>query len=105
MVCAIGAIVVPSGQGFPGTSIEEQSQLPGKRPIFFATAGESGVVKIWSSATAQCVYEHKGSGPTAGGNYTDVALLPGNAGLMVATADCNLIFLQPEVWPIAFNLL
>ena len=88
---------IPSGQSFPGTSTEGQSLAPGQRPIFFATAGESGVVKIWSSATAQCVYEHKGAATTAGGNYTDVAMLPGNAGLMVATADCNLLFLQPKV--------
>ena len=89
--------MVPSDQGFPGTSSELQSQAAGKRPIFFATAGESGIVKIWSSATAQCVYEHQGLGTTAGGNYVAVALLPGSAGLMVATADCNLLFLQPKV--------
>ena len=92
-----GAVVVPSDQGFPGTSSELQSQAAGKRPIFFATAGESGTIKIWSSATAQCVYEHQGLSTTAGVNYVAVALLPGSAGLMVATADCNLQFLQPKV--------
>lgn len=92
-----GAVVIPSDKGFPGTATEVQSQAPGKRPVFFATAGESGRVKIWSSATAQCVYEHQGLGTTAGGNYTAVAMLPGRAGLMAATADCNLLFLQPKV--------
>lgn len=92
-----GAVVIPSDQGFPGTSTELQSQAPGKRPIFIATAGESGQVKIWSSATAQCVYEHQGLGSTAGGNCVAVAMQPGDAGLMVATADCNLLFLQPKV--------
>ena len=98
-----GAVVIPSDQGYPGTSTGLQSKAPGKRPIFFATAGESGRAKIWSSATGQCVYEHQGIGTTAGGNYTAVAALPGSAGLMVATADCNLLFLHPKVWPAALN--
>ena len=89
--------MIPSDQGFPGTTTDLDSKAPGKRPIFFATAGESGRVKIWSSASGQCVYEHQGLGTTAGGNFVAVAALPGSAGLMVATADCNLLFLQPKV--------
>ncbi|KAL3146439.1 hypothetical protein ABBQ32_003118 [Trebouxia sp. C0010 RCD-2024] len=99
-----GAVVIPSDKGFPGTATEVPSQAPGKRPVFFATGGESGRVKIWSSATAQCVYEHLGLGTTAGGNYTAVAMLPGHAGLMAATADCNLLFLQPKADGSALDL-
>lgn len=100
---ASGAVVIPSGHDFPGTAVDNNSPA-GKKPIFFATAGENGVVKIWSSATAQCVYEHKGHSHTTGGNYVHLALLPGNAGLMVASADCNLLFLQPKVCGDAANL-
>lgn len=96
--------MIPSDKGFPGTATEVPSQAPGKRPVFFATGGESGRVKIWSSATAQCVYEHLGLGTTAGGNYTAVAMLPGHAGLMAATADCNLLFLQPKVLTVLPNV-
>ncbi len=97
-MCA-GAVVIPTGHHFPGTALDSpQTQSPASRkPVFFATAGESGTVKIWSSATAQCVYEQKGPASTAGGNYIHLALMPGNAGLMAASADCNLLFLQPKV--------
>lgn len=90
-----GAVVIPSGHSFPGTAVETESS-PGKKPIFFATAGESGAIKIWSSVTARCVYEHKGNSSTSAGNHTYLALLPGSKGLMAATADCNLQFLQPK---------
>ncbi|KAL0037148.1 hypothetical protein WJX79_002653 [Trebouxia sp. C0005] len=93
-----GAVVIPTGHHFPGTALDSpQTQSPASRkPVFFATAGENGTVKIWSSATAQCVYEQKGPASTAGGNYIHLALMPANAGLMVASADCNLLFLQPK---------
>lgn len=91
-----GVTVIPIGHSFPGTQVTNLSSAS-KTPIFFATAGESGTFKIWSSATAQCVYEHKGPASTAGGNYIHLALMPGSAGVMVASADCNLLFLQPTV--------
>ena len=91
-----GAVVIPSGHSFPGTAVDTESS-PAKKPIFFATAGESGVIKIWSSVTARCVYEHKGNSSTSAGNHTYLALLPGSKGLMAATADCNLQFLEPKV--------
>ena len=94
-----GAVVIPTGHHFPGTALASpQTQSPASRkPIFFATAGENGTFKIWSSATAQCVYAQKGPASTAGGTYIHLALMPGNAGLMAASADCNLLFLQPKV--------
>ena len=95
-VCHAGAVVLPSGGHFPGTATAPSSS-PGKRPTFFATAGENGVIKIWSSATAGCVYVHKGGSSTAAGNYTWLAILPGAQGLLAATADCNLRFLHPQV--------
>lgn len=91
-----GVAVLPAGQNFPGTATEPSSS-PGKRPVIFATAGEKGVIKVWSSASGGCVYEQQGRGSTAAGNYTWLALIPGAQGLVAATADCNLQFLHPTV--------
>ena len=90
-----GAVILPSGKNFPGTS--DQRSIADKKAVFFATAGEKGVVKIWSAATAECVYEHKGQSGMQAGNYVELALLPDGAGLMAASADCNLHFFTPQV--------
>ncbi|DBA77464.1 TPA: hypothetical protein ACH3X1_009289 [Trebouxia sp. C0004] len=101
-----GAVVIPTGHHFPGTALDSpQTRSPGSRDsVFFATGGENGTVKIWSSATAQCVYAQKGPASTAGGNYIHLALMPGNAGLMAASADCNLLFLQPKADGLSMEL-
>ena len=90
-----GAVILPSGKGFSG--IGNQISIADKKAVFFATAGEKGVVKVWSAATAECVSEHKGQSSMQAGNYVELALLPDGAGLMAASADCNLHFFTPQV--------
>ena len=93
-----GAVVLPAGKGFPGTRSSDSEPTTDKKAVFFATAGEKGVVKIWSAATAQCVYEQQGLGSIQAGNYVELGLTAGGAGLMAASADCNLHFFAPQVW-------
>ena len=92
-----GAVILPAGKGFPGTRTGDSEATTDKKAVFFATAGEKGVVKIWSAATAQCVYEQQGLGSIQAGNYVELGLMAGGAGLMAASADCNLHFFAPQV--------
>ena len=91
-----GAVILPSGKGFPGTSSGAPASTDSKA-VCFATAGEKGVVKVWSAGTGQCVYEQSGQGSIEAGNLVELALLPGGSGLMTASADCNLQFYKPQV--------
>uniref|UniRef100_A0A383VI50 U3 small nucleolar RNA-associated protein 13 C-terminal domain-containing protein n=1 Tax=Tetradesmus obliquus TaxID=3088 RepID=A0A383VI50_TETOB len=124
-----GLAVLPLGSAFPGvaaadaiTSSSSSSKAGAKRPLFFATAGEKGVIRIWRSDTGTCVYTHQGSsssvlqqGPgkggrkvaaaaaaagdaaaAAGSEFVELVLLPGGKGLMAATGDARLLFFHPE---------
>jgi hypothetical protein len=73
--------------------------------VFFATAGEKGVIKVWRSDSGGCVHEsaalHAASGAAAGGGggaaspaheYTDLSLVPGGQSLLATTGDARLLF-------------
>ena len=47
----------------------------------------------------QCVYEQAGMDLVQGGGITYLELLPKGAGLLVATADCRLLFFSQQVRP------
>jgi hypothetical protein len=53
MVAAAGAVILPAKSGFPG--VDKKA----KGAVFFATAGEQGVLKVWRSDTGQCLYRHR----------------------------------------------
>jgi hypothetical protein len=122
--------VLPLGSAFPGVTSADaaaaqatssSSKAPAARPIFFVTAGERGILRIWSSLTGKCVYTHHGSssssllqqGPAKGdrkaaaaagdaaaapgSELLELLLLPGGKGLMAATGDARLLFFHPEV--------
>jgi hypothetical protein len=129
-----GVAVLPLGSAFPGVTaaaaavVTSSSKAPANRPIFFVTAGERGILRIWSSLTGKCVYTHHGSsssllqqGPAKGGRkaaaaaagdaaaapgneFVELLLLPGGKGLMAATGDARLLFFYPEVC-VCCNLL
>lgn len=94
-----GAVILPPGKGFPGTASSSSSKAAASdsKAVLFATAGEKGVLKVWSAATGHCVYEQPSQGVTQAGNFVSLALLPGAAGLMAASADCNIHFFNPKV--------
>jgi len=122
--CVEGVATIPLGSPFPGVPLPtDPSMMAHKgasKPIFFATAGEKGRLKLWRTDTGACVFEHAGLGhgatgglvgaapdqpstPAAGGagggaarEYTDLVLLPGATGLLATTADARLLFYRPD---------
>ncbi|MEW5303709.1 MAG: hypothetical protein WDW36_006375 [Sanguina aurantia] len=69
-----------------------------KKTVFFATAGDKGLVRLWRSDSGACVHSTapEGAVASAATEFTDLALVPGDEGsLMVTTADARLLFYQP----------
>lgn len=118
--------MLPLGSAFPGVAAADSTALTSskagssKKPLFVATAGERGVLRIWRTDTGSCVYTHHGSsssllqqGPgkgkkraaagdgsdatAAGSEFLELMLLPGGKGLMAATGDARLLFFYPSV--------
>lgn len=70
--------------------------------VYFLTVGERGIVRIWSSEGAVCVYEQRTSDATlsadkedAGRGFISAIILPSDKGLLCATADQQFLFYQP----------
>jgi hypothetical protein len=57
-----GVVALPAGAAFPGMTADSKAAgkaaATAKRPIFFATAGERGTIRIWrwahGAAVAEC---------------------------------------------------
>lgn len=116
-----GLTVLPLGSSFPGVNGTAYATLlkSSSRTVMFATGGESGLVKVWRSDTATCLYtkqQHQqlqnkqqvGKGLTSKGvsqdisatpgeEITDLTLLPGGKSLMATTGDSRLLFFTPNV--------
>ncbi|XP_038978693.1 transducin beta-like protein 3 [Phoenix dactylifera] len=84
------------------------SELPsGKRkasssPIYFLTVGERGIVRIWNSEGAVCIYEQQSSDATISSDkedsrrgFTSAVILPSDQGLLCVTADQQFLFYSP----------
>ncbi|CAN0878554.1 Protein TORMOZ EMBRYO DEFECTIVE, partial [Linum grandiflorum] len=72
--------------------------------INFATVGERGIVRLWNSERATCLYEHKYSDVTVTSDIDDdqsrrgltgVVALPNDLGLLSITADQQFLFYSP----------
>lgn len=82
----------------PPSIIAEIMPSKGKECAFFATAGERGIVKIWRSDTGKAVCEEKLlAGTHQGGELMDLMLWGEDKGLVTASADCCLKFLNISV--------
>ncbi|ERN15499.1 transducin beta-like protein 3 [Amborella trichopoda] len=96
----------------PGTALAaalDQSQLSimkkkgtGSTPIFFLTAGERGILRIWSSEGGICLYEQQASDAVISSSeeepklgFTSAVILPSNQGLLCVTADQQFLFYSP----------
>ncbi|WOK98682.1 transducin beta-like protein 3 [Canna indica] len=71
-------------------------------PIHFLTVGERGIVRIWSSESAVCIYEQSSSDVTlisdedgSRRGFISAVLLPSNLGLLCVTADQQFLFYCP----------
>lgn len=99
MTCALAGIAtLPLGSNFPGTDQQASATPKSSKPVYFATAGEKGAIKIWRSDSGACVYQKAISDtPFSTDELLDLMLLPGGAGLMACTADARLLFYSVQV--------
>ncbi|XP_077234966.1 transducin family protein / WD-40 repeat family protein [Tasmannia lanceolata] len=99
--------VIPSGTRLAsclgphevGKGKKKSSSSP---PISFLTAGERGIVRIWSSDGAVCLYEQKSSDATVTSDkddvrrgFTSAIILPLDQGLLCVTSDQQFLFYCP----------
>ncbi|KAJ0989940.1 hypothetical protein J5N97_008296 [Dioscorea zingiberensis] len=66
-------------------------------PIHFLTVGERGIVRVWSSEGAVCLYEQQSSDETLSSDdsrrgFKSAILLPSDQGLLCVTADQQFLF-------------
>ncbi|CAD5197446.1 unnamed protein product [Musa acuminata subsp. malaccensis] len=88
----LSALLETSGHRKPGASA----------PVYFLTVGERGIVRIWSSEGAVCLYEQQSSDVTLGSDEDDLrrgflsaVVLPSDLGLLCVTADQQFLFYCP----------
>ncbi|GLT95057.1 hypothetical protein SLE2022_127620 [Rubroshorea leprosula] len=101
--------VINSGTRFDsylGTS-QKSGKKSGSTSIQFITVGERGVVRIWNSEGATCLYEQKSSDVTVVADidddsrrgFTAAVMLPLDQGLLCVTADQQFLFYSPVEHP------
>ncbi|XP_039142084.1 transducin beta-like protein 3 [Dioscorea cayenensis subsp. rotundata] len=92
--------VIPAGTCF-STLVSNLSTRKRKSktsiPIHFLTVGERGVVRIWSSEGAVCLYEQRSSDETPSSDesrrgFRSAVMLPSDQGLICVTADQQFLF-------------
>ncbi|KAL5802889.1 hypothetical protein ACOSQ4_031194 [Xanthoceras sorbifolium] len=85
---------------------QTEKKKSGSQDIYFITVGERGVVRIWNSNCAVCLYEQKSSDVTFSSDteeskrgFTAVMMLPLDLGLLCVTADQQFFFYTPVELP------
>ncbi|XP_021899650.1 transducin beta-like protein 3 [Carica papaya] len=78
---------------------KSKKKRSGSQPTYFITVGERGIVRIWKSEGAVCLYEQKSSDVTVSSDndeskrgFTAAAMLPLDQGLLCVTADQQFLF-------------
>eukprot|EP01018_Ginkgo_biloba_P035898 Gb_13772 [translate_table: standard] len=99
--------IVPDGSKLvSGMSQSQHSAKKQKKgaatPVHFLTVGERGIVRIWSSVGALCLYEQKSSDAVISsdkedlkGGFVSAVLLPSGQGVLCVTADQRFLFYDP----------
>ncbi|XP_050224237.1 protein TORMOZ EMBRYO DEFECTIVE [Mercurialis annua] len=102
--------IVHSGSQF-SSILGSYSQLTrksrkGSSEMYFITVGERGIVRIWNSESAVCLYEQKSSDVTVTSDtdeskrgFTAAVILPSDQGFLCATADQQFLFYSPVGQP------
>ncbi|XP_024403982.1 protein TORMOZ EMBRYO DEFECTIVE [Physcomitrium patens] len=93
-------LVLPEGCGLPGCSNDSSAQKKsGQASLNLLTVGERGIVSVWNTAGATCLYKQKVSDATvsskqedAKGGFVAAAWLPSQGEVMCVTADQRLLF-------------
>lgn len=102
--------VIRSGTSFASymDSGKKQSERTnsGSPAIYFITVGERGVVRIWKSEGATCLFEQKSSDVTISSDnddskrgFTAAIMLPFDQGLLCVTVDQQFLFYSPMKYP------
>lgn len=80
-------------------ALPENRKKSGAAPVYFLTVGERGILRIWYSEGALCLYEQKSSDAIISsdkdelkGGFVSAVLLPLTQGVMCVTADQRFLF-------------
>ncbi|KAG9158095.1 hypothetical protein Leryth_000251 [Lithospermum erythrorhizon] len=100
-ICTIGS--ESPFASYIASSAKGTKKLDGSSAVYFITVGDRGIVRIWKSDGALCVFEQKSSDVTistkedaAKRGFNSAVMLPSDQGLMCATADQQFFFYFPE---------
>ncbi|KAF5736320.1 transducin beta-like protein 3 [Tripterygium wilfordii] len=106
--------VINSGTHF-ASSLDKHNQLTGKNGgsgLYFISVGERGIVRVWYSEGAVCLYEQKSSDVMVSSNmdesrrgFTAAIILPLDQGLLCVTADEQFLFYSPVEHEERLNLV
>ncbi|XP_031502912.1 protein TORMOZ EMBRYO DEFECTIVE [Nymphaea colorata] len=98
--------VIPSESVFATTLGKIRPKVKGKKnsspPIHFLTVGDRGIVRLWSSECADCLFEQKSSDASIASDENDsqrgfisAVVLPKDQGLLCVTFDEQFLFYDP----------
>ena len=78
-------------------SLASKQEMQGQKLVYFATAGEAGVVKVWNSVSGQCVLEQKLQGPFQEGSQLTGLGITSKGALLCTTADARILYVEVKV--------
>ncbi|KAI4343751.1 hypothetical protein L6164_011061 [Bauhinia variegata] len=97
-VCVIGSRS-PFASSLESYKKHNAKKQGGSQAVYFVSVGESGIVRIWNSEGAVCLFEQKTSDVTVSSDedgsqrgFTSAVMLPSNQGLLCVTADQQFLF-------------
>ncbi|XP_026406605.1 transducin beta-like protein 3 [Papaver somniferum] len=99
-------VIHPGTHFYSSLGLNEKSTAKKKKsspPVFFLTVGERGVVRIWNSEGAICLFEQGSSDVAISSNkdelkrgFVAAVLMPSDQGLLCLTADQQFLFYSLE---------
>ena len=90
-----------------GKKASRKSTTPGKRVVkdyHFATAGEKGGIRVWSSAKGRCIAEQEMPGHVEEGSQLVALEISKNGKLMSATEDSQISIVAVKVQYIPLSI-
>ena len=78
-------------------SLASKPETQWQKLMYFATAGEAGVVKVWNSVSGQCVLEQKLQGPFQEGSQLTGLGITSKGALLCTTADARILYVKVKV--------
>ncbi|KAK9757313.1 hypothetical protein RND81_01G155600 [Saponaria officinalis] len=99
----VAVCVIHSGTPlYDSLSLHKLGKSKSTQEVYFLTAGERGIVRIWNSEGAVCLFEQKTSDVVVGSDqddqrrgFTAARMLLSDQGLLCVTADQQFLFYSP----------